>query len=145
MRRLSSFGRILLLSLLFIVGLAVVMFALSSYFFSDIYTATQYSAVSEGLRAAEKLLAQYRAGNVDRAELWDAVNPVLSMEGAFSMPPGQGIRLLGVSAGNLSEGGEVSLFDDHEKKDRLYDAIDSLKRRFGEGVVTCAALQTPKQ
>ena len=30
---------------------------------------------------------------------------------AFSMPPGQGIRLLGVSAGNLSEGGEVSLFD----------------------------------
>ncbi|MBQ7731051.1 MAG: DNA polymerase IV, partial [Lentisphaeria bacterium] len=38
---------------------------------------------------------------------------------AFPMPPGQGIRLLGVSAGNLSEGGEVSLFDDHEKKDRL--------------------------
>lgn len=64
---------------------------------------------------------------------------------AFSMPPGQGIRLLGVSAGNLSEGGEVSLFDDHEKKDRLYGAIDSLKRRFGEGVVTRAALQTPKQ
>ena len=63
---------------------------------------------------------------------------------AFSMPPGQGIRLLGVSAGNLSEGGEVSLFDDHEKKDCLYDAIDSLKRRFGEGVVTRAALQTPK-
>ena len=64
---------------------------------------------------------------------------------AFSMPPGPGIRLLGVSAGNLSEGGEVSLFDDHEKKDRLYGAIDSLKRRFGEGVVTRAALQTPKQ
>lgn len=64
---------------------------------------------------------------------------------AFPMPPGQGIRLLGVSAGNLSEGGEVSLFDDHEKKDRLYGAIDSLKRRFGEGVVTRAALQTPKQ
>lgn len=64
---------------------------------------------------------------------------------AFPMPPGQGIRLLGISAGNLSEGGEVSLFDDHEKKDRLYGAIDDLKRRFGEGVVTRAALQTPKQ
>ena len=64
---------------------------------------------------------------------------------AFPMPSGQGIRLLGVSAGNLSEGGEVSLFDDHEKKDRLYGAIDNLKRRFGEGVVTRAALQTPKQ
>ena len=85
MRRLSSFGRILLLSLLFIVGLAVVMFALSSYFFSDIYTATQYSAVSEGLRAAEKLLAQYRAGNVDRAELWDAVTG--ERRGALQLSP----------------------------------------------------------
>ena len=63
---------------------------------------------------------------------------------AFSVPSGQGIRLLGVSAGNLSEGGEVSLFDDHEKKDRLYGAIDSLKRRFGEGVVTRAARHVPK-
>lgn len=64
---------------------------------------------------------------------------------AFSMPPGQGIRLLGVSAGNLSEGGEVSLFDDHEKKDRLYDAIDGLKKRFGENILTRAALQKTKE
>ena len=63
---------------------------------------------------------------------------------AFPTPPGQGIRLLGVSAGNLSDGGEVSLFDDHEKKDRLYDAIDKLKGRFGEGILTRAALQKPK-
>ena len=56
----------------------------------------------------------------------------------FPIPPGQGIRLLGVSAGNLSTGGEVSLFDDHEKKDRLYDAIDQLKGRFGEGILTRA-------
>ena len=64
---------------------------------------------------------------------------------AFPIPPGQGIRLLGVSAGNLSEGGEVSLFDDHEKKDRLYDAIDSLKSRFGENILTRAALQKPRE
>lgn len=64
---------------------------------------------------------------------------------AFSMPPGQGIRLLGVSAGNLSEGGEVSLFDDHEKKDRLYGAIDSLKKRFGENILTRATLQKTKE
>ena len=63
---------------------------------------------------------------------------------AFPMPPGQGIRLLGVSAGNLSAGGELSLFDDHEKKDRLYDAIDKLKGRFGEGILTRAALARPK-
>ena len=74
----------------------------------------------------------------------DIFEAARSLFRAFSMPPGQGIRLLGVSAGNLSEGGEVSLFDDHEKKDRLYDAIDSLKKRFGEGVLTRAALQTPK-
>ena len=64
---------------------------------------------------------------------------------AFSMPPGQGIRLLGVSAGNLSEGGEVSLFDDHEKKDCLYDVIDGLKKRFGENILTRAALQKTKE
>ena len=56
----------------------------------------------------------------------------------FPIPPGRGIRLLGVSTGNLSMGGEVSLFDDHEKKDRLYDAIDKLKGRFGENILTRA-------
>lgn len=74
----------------------------------------------------------------------DIFEAARSLFRAFPMPPGQGIRLLGVSAGNLMEGGEVSLFDDHEKKDRLYDAIDKLKGRFGEGVLTRAALQRPK-
>ncbi len=64
---------------------------------------------------------------------------------AFPMPPGAGIRLLGVSAGGLTGGGEVSLFDDHEKKDRLYDAIDRLKGKFGEAVLTRAALTKPKE
>lgn len=63
----------------------------------------------------------------------------------FPLPPGQGIRLLGVTAGNLSAGGEISLFDDHEKKDRLYDAIDKLKGKFGENVLTRAALTKPKE
>ena len=63
---------------------------------------------------------------------------------AFSLPPGAGIRLLGVSAGGLATGGEVSLFDDHEKKDKLYDAIDKLKGRFGENILTRAALAKPK-
>ena len=63
---------------------------------------------------------------------------------AFSLPPGAGIRLLGVSAGSLTAGGEVSLFDDHEKKDKLYGAIDKLKGRFGENILTRAALAKPK-
>ena len=64
----------------------------------------------------------------------------------FPLTPGQGVRLLGVSASNLATDAEVSLFDDHEKKDRLYSAIDSLKGRFGETILTRAALveQKPK-
>ena len=62
----------------------------------------------------------------------------------FPVPPGAGIRLLGISVSGLTAGGEVSLFDDHEKKDRLYDAIDKLKERFGENVLTRAALARSK-
>ena len=64
---------------------------------------------------------------------------------AFPVPPGAGIRLLGVSVGGLTEGGELSLFDDHEKKEKLYDAIDKLKGRFGENILTRAALTRPKE
>ena len=62
----------------------------------------------------------------------------------FPLTPGQGIRLLGVSASNLAAEAETSLFDDHEKKDRLYGAIDQLKGRFGEGILTRAALARRK-
>ena len=63
---------------------------------------------------------------------------------AFPSPSGAGIRLLGVSAGNLCTEGELSLFDDHEKKEKLYGAIDRLKSRFGENILTRAALTKPK-
>ena len=85
MPKLSSFSRFLIQIVLYIVALTVVMFALSIYFFSEINTAAQYSAVSEGLRAAERLLGQYQAGETSKDELWEAVNPVLSMDGAFYM------------------------------------------------------------
>ena len=64
---------------------------------------------------------------------------------AFPSPPGAGIRLLGVSAGNLCTEGELSLFDDHEKKEKLYGAIDRLKSRFGESILTRAALTKPRE
>ena len=64
---------------------------------------------------------------------------------AFPSPPGAGIRLLGVSAGNLCTEGELSLFDDHEKKEKLYGAIDQLKSRFGESILTRAALTKPRE
>ncbi len=54
---------------------------------------------------------------------------------AFPLPPGAGIRLLGISGSGFDGPGTLSLFRDVPKKDRLYAAIDGLKKRFGEDVV----------
>ena len=75
----------------------------------------------------------------------DIFSAVRALFRAFPVPPGAGIRLLGVSVGGLIEGGELSLFDDHEKKEKLYDAIDKLKGRFGENILTRAVLTRPKE
>lgn len=69
---------------------------------------------------------------------------------AFVFPKGQGIRLLGVSASGFDDSAEIDLFRDEaqdEKKERLYGAIDNLKKRFGESILTKAALarREPRQ
>ena len=58
---------------------------------------------------------------------------------AMKRPPG-GIRLLGISGSGFDEAGELSLFDDSQKKERLYTAIDTLRQRYGENVLTRAPL-----
>ena len=50
-----------------------------------------------------------------------------------------GIRLLGVTGENFEPSAMPSLFRD-EKKERLYGAIDALKKRFGENIITKAPL-----
>ena len=57
---------------------------------------------------------------------------------AFSMPPGKGIRLLGISGSGFDAPSELSLFgmESSAKKERLYRAVDGLKKRFGEGIVS---------
>lgn len=57
-----------------------------------------------------------------------------------------GIRLLGVTGENFEPGALPSLFRD-EKKERLYGAIDALKKRFGERIITKAPLidKNPKK
>jgi len=54
----------------------------------------------------------------------------------------EGIRLLGVTVSNLQSGsGQMSLFDDSDDKQAvLYNAVDKLKERFGEGIITKARL-----
>lgn len=54
---------------------------------------------------------------------------------AMKRPPG-GIRLLGISGSGFDKAGELSLFDDSQKKERLYTAIDSLRQRYGENILT---------
>ena len=57
-----------------------------------------------------------------------------------------GIRLLGITGENFEPSALPSLFRD-EKKERLYGAIDALKKRFGESIITKAPLidKNPKK
>jgi DNA polymerase-4 len=49
----------------------------------------------------------------------------------------EGIRLLGITATNLTTGEEISLFDDQDtKRNNMYQAVDRLRQKFGEGVIT---------
>ena len=50
------------------------------------------------------------------------------------------IRLLGISGSGFEAAGELSLFADTRKKEELYGAIDALKKRFGEQIITKAPL-----
>lgn len=53
----------------------------------------------------------------------------------------RGIRLLGVSVSGFDDDVELSLFAEQaQKKDRLYEAIDAIKARFGEHGITKAQL-----
>ncbi|RGS70996.1 DNA polymerase IV [Mitsuokella sp. AF21-1AC] len=53
----------------------------------------------------------------------------------------RGIRLLGVSVSGFDNDVELSLFAEQaQKKDRLYEAIDAIKARFGEHGITKAQL-----
>ena len=84
-KRFSSITRILLLMAVFLVGVSVVYFAMSSYYFSDINISSNYTALTGSVRGAAELLGRYRAGSIQPEALWQAVNPVLNTDGAFYM------------------------------------------------------------
>ena len=69
----------------------------------------------------------------------DLYEAVCALFDALKRPPG-GIRLLGLSTSGFDAVGEMSLFDDNQKKERLYSAIDTLRRRYGENILTRAPL-----
>ena len=81
----SYLTRFLLLLLVCVLAMTATFFGVSSYLFNEISTSGHYTALTESLRAAEKLLADYQAGNVTQEEVRAAVNPVLNGDGNFYM------------------------------------------------------------
>ena len=84
-KRFSSITRFLLLAALYMVGVTVAFFVLSSYYFNEINLSAHYSALTEGLRGAEDLLESYSKGDAALDDLRHAVNPALTTDGAFYM------------------------------------------------------------
>ncbi|AIF54274.1 DNA polymerase IV [Pelosinus sp. UFO1] len=54
------------------------------------------------------------------------------------IPLQEGVRLLGITVSNLQAGdSQLSLFDEQDhKRTAVYEALDKLKNKFGEGIVT---------
>ncbi len=53
---------------------------------------------------------------------------------------GRGVRLIGLTAINLSEAQQLTLFDAPDRTDRLTKSIDAVRGRFGERAITRARL-----
>ncbi|MGH2394151.1 MAG: hypothetical protein ACRDGH_11785, partial [Candidatus Limnocylindria bacterium] len=54
--------------------------------------------------------------------------------------PERAVRLIGLTAINLSEYQQLSLFDAPDRTDRLSRSIDAVRERFGEKAITRARL-----
>ena len=85
MRNSSFLSRFLWQLFWTILGISVVFFALSNYYFNDIYSATHASALEKALADGEKVLEKYAAGEMTREELTRAVNPPLTVDSGFFM------------------------------------------------------------
>ena len=81
----SFFTRFFLALCLCILGITVIFYGMSSYYFSDIYLASHYDALQESLRQGSRLLARYRAGEITQEALRAATNPVLTTDDGFFM------------------------------------------------------------
>lgn len=81
----SYITRFLLLMALSIMGMTVLFYGVSSYLFNEIYTAANYSALTENINAAGGLLQKYQDGLLTREALKEAVNPALNTDGNFYM------------------------------------------------------------
>ncbi len=68
--------------------------------------------------------------------LYDAAMALLKR----TLVPGRGVRLVGLTAINLSDSQQLTLFDAPARTDRLTRSIDVVRKRFGERAITRARL-----
>ena len=88
----SYLTRFLLVSMLCTLALTLSFYGLASYFFDEISIAEHSASLHESLRAAEKLLRDYRANALTKEELTAALNPKINPDQNFYMllePDGQ--------------------------------------------------------
>jgi DNA polymerase IV len=57
---------------------------------------------------------------------------------------GRGVRLVGLTAINLSDAQQLTLFDAPDRTDRLARSIDAVRERFGDTAITRARLLTER-
>jgi DNA polymerase-4 len=57
-----------------------------------------------------------------------------------TLAAGRGVRLIGLTAINLSDAQQLTLFDAPDRTDRLTKSIDAVRGRFGERAITRARL-----
>ena len=79
----SALSRVLWLMFWTILGISVVFFALSSYFFGDIYAKAHLSSLDGALEEEKTILERYARGDVGREDLGAMVNPPLSVDNGF--------------------------------------------------------------
>ena len=81
----SYLTRFILLLILCVLGMTVLFFGLSSFFFNQITTASHYEVLENSLNTEEALLRDYRAGRVSLGEMRNALNPVMNPDGTLYM------------------------------------------------------------
>lgn len=57
---------------------------------------------------------------------------------------GRGVRLIGLTAINLTDAQQLTLFDGQPRSERVAQSLDAVRERFGEGAITRARLLTEK-
>jgi DNA polymerase-4 len=61
-----------------------------------------------------------------------------------TLVPGRAVRLVGLTAINLADVQQLTLFDGLEREERLSASIDAVRERFGEKAITRARLLTDR-